>query len=239
MISHLVILVIPLIIWPAVQYRLQLLMASQPNIWGYSFSGVATPPLDRMEPWSFARDQVLSSSIRLSQYLSVIGSLGSVVMCICYDLYHREMCLRWVESATERRNGSRTSTFATILYYLPSTLSRALSPPAQEESTMLLSKDERALMTEENNDDIEASAADPKPPFNPMDLGIRPSPFSRRNLPWCLFDYIAIPAALFFGVAPLIYAQVCQIWTDRLVYRVSGKPQVSTPATSKEEGESA
>jgi len=89
-------------------------------------------------------------------------------------------------------------------------------------------------MTEENNDDIEASAADPKPPFNPMDLGIRPSPFSRRSLPWCLFDYIAIPAALFFGVAPLIYAQVCQIWTDRLVYRVSGKPQVPTGATSKE-----
>lgn len=82
-------------------------------------------------------------------------------------------------------------------------------------------------MTEENYDDIEASAADPKPPFNPMDLGIRPSPFSRRNLPWCLFDYIAIPAALFFGVAPLLYAQVRQIWTDRLVYRVSGKPQVA------------
>jgi len=100
---------------------------------------------------------------------------------------------------------------------------------------MLLSQDERALMTEENDDDdIEASAADPKPPFNPMDLGIRPSPFSRRNLPWCLFDYIAIPAALFFGVAPLIYAQVCQIWTDRLVYRVSGKPQVSPASMSKD-----
>jgi len=89
-------------------------------------------------------------------------------------------------------------------------------------------------MAEENDDDLEASAADPKPPFNPMDLGIRPSPFSRRNLPWCLFDYAAIPAALFFGVAPLIYAQVCQIWTDRLVYRVSGKPQVPTSAASKE-----
>lgn len=237
MISHLVILVVPLIIWPAVQYRLQLLMASKTSI--YNLSGPETPPLDRMAPWSLARDQVLSSSIRLSQYLSLVGSIGSVVMCICYDLYHREMCLRWVESATERRNGSRTSTFATILYYLPSTLSRALSSPTQEESTMLLSKDERALMTEENDDDdIEASAADPKPPFNPMDLGIRPSPFSRRNLPWCLFDYIAIPAALFFGVAPLIYAQVCQIWTDRLVYRVSGKPQVS-PASMSKEGETA
>jgi len=98
---------------------------------------------------------------------------------------------------------------------------------------MLLSEDESAFMTAENDDDIEASAADPKPPFNPMDLGIRPSPFSRRNLPWSLFDYIAVPAALFFGVAPLIYAQVCQIWTDRLVYRVSGKPQVSTGAAPK------
>jgi hypothetical protein len=131
-----------------------------------------------------------------------------------------------MKSVTERRDNSRTSKFATILYYLPSTLSRAFSSSTREESNRLLSKDERALMTEEDNDDIEASAADPKPPFNPMDLGIRPSPFSRRNLPWCLFDYIAIPAALFFGVAPLIYAQVCQIWTDRLVYRVSGKAPV-------------
>lgn len=238
MICHLVILVIPLIIWPAVHYRLQLLMASQPSVLGYHLSGPETPHFDRIEPWSLARDQVLSSSIRLSQYLSLVGSIGSVVMCICYDLYHREACLRWDQSVTERRANSRTSKFATILYYLPSTLSRALSSSTQEESTRLLSKDERALMTEENYDDIEASAADPKPPFNPMDLGIRPSPFSRRNLPWCLFDYIAIPAALFFGVAPLIYAQVCQIWTDRLVYRVSGKPQVSTGAMSKE-GETA
>jgi len=89
-------------------------------------------------------------------------------------------------------------------------------------------------MTNEN-DDIEASAADPEPPFNPMDLGLRPSPFSRRNLPWCLIDYIAVPAALFFGVVPLLYAQLCQIWTDRLVYRVSGKPQVPTGAPSKQE----
>ena len=235
MICHLVILVVPFIVWPAVQSRLQVLMASQPSVWGYHLSGPATPHFESIESWSLARDQVLSSSIRLSQYLSLIGSIGSVVMCICYDLYHREACLRWDESATERRDNSRTSKFATILYYLPSTLSRAFSS-TQEESTRLLSKDERALMKQENDDDIEASAADSKPPFNPMDLGIRPSPFSRRNLPWCLVDYIAIPAALFFGVAPLIYAQVCQIWTDRLVYRVSGKPQVSTGAASKEGG---
>lgn len=238
MICHLVILVVPFIVWPAVQSRLQLLMASQPSVLGYHLSGPGTPHFDHIEPWSLARDQVLSSSIRLSQYLSLVGSIGSVVMCICYDLYHREACLRWDESVTERRDNSRTSTrtskFATILYYLPSTLSRAFSS-TQEESTKLLSKEERTLMTEED-DDIEASAADPKPPFNPMDRGIRPSPFSRRNLPWCLVDYIAIPAALFFGVAPLIYAQVCQIWTDRLVYRVSGKPQVSTDAPSKEGG---
>jgi hypothetical protein len=236
MICHLVILVIPLIVWPAVQYRLQSFMASQSNVLGYHLSGPGTPHFDRIEPWSLAREQVLSSSIRLSQYLSLIGSIGSVVMCICYDLYHREACLRWDQS--ERRDNFRTSKFATILYYLPSTLSRAFSSSTQEESTRLISKEERALMTEENNDDIEASAADPKPPFNPMDLGIRPSPFSRRDLPWCLFDYIAIPAALFFGVVPLIYAQVCQIWTDRLVYRVSGKPQVSTSGASKE-GETA
>ena len=192
MICHLVILVVSLIIWPAVQYRLQLHLVSQPSVLGYNLLGSGTPHTE----WSLARDQVLSSSIRLSQYLSLIGSIGTVFMCICYDLYHREACLRW------------------------------------DESTRLLSKDESALMTEEN-DDIEASAADPKPPFDPMDLGIRPSPFSRRNLPWCLFDYIAIPAGLFFGVAPLIYAQVCQIWTDRLVYRVSGKPQVPTGAESK------
>jgi hypothetical protein len=97
MICHLVILVVPLIIWPAVQYRLQLLMASQPSVWGYSLSRPGTPHFDHIEPWSLARDQVLSSSIRLSQYLSLIGSIGSVVMCICYDLYHREACLRWDE----------------------------------------------------------------------------------------------------------------------------------------------
>ena len=238
MICHLVILVVPFIIWPAVQSRLQLLMASHPSVLGYHLSGPGTPHFDHIEPWSLARDQVLSSSIRLSQYLSLIGSIGSVVMCICYDLYHREACARWDESVTERRNSPRTSKFATILYYLPSTLSRAFTS-TQEESTRLLSKEERALMTEENDDDIEASAADPKPPFNPMDLGIRPSPFSRRNLPWCLVDYVAIPAALFFGVAPLIYAQVCQIWTDRLVYRVSGKPQVVTAAAASKEGGTA
>lgn len=64
-------------------------------------------------------------------------------------------------------------------------------------------------------------------PFNQFDLGMRPAPSSSRKLPWCLLDYLAVPGGLAFGVAPLVYAQVCHIWTDKLAYKVSAKPQAT------------
>jgi hypothetical protein len=63
-------------------------------------------------------------------------------------------------------------------------------------------------------------------PFDQFDLGIPPRPRSDRRLPWCWLDYLAMPGSLIFGVGPLLYAQVCHLWTDRLAYKVSAKPRM-------------
>ncbi|EJU00733.1 hypothetical protein DACRYDRAFT_100772 [Dacryopinax primogenitus] len=62
--------------------------------------------------------------------------------------------------------------------------------------------------------------------FPPQYLGIRPHQTSRRHLPWCMLDFVAIPCGLAFGVAPLIVAQFRHVWTNKLMYTVSAKPTV-------------
>ncbi|KAK4187720.1 glycosyl transferase family group 2-domain-containing protein [Podospora australis] len=52
-----------------------------------------------------------------------------------------------------------------------------------------------------------------------------------RNKSWSLgaiLDILALPAAsMLFGTLPLLHAVLSQLWSDRLVYRVSGKPTKS------------
>ncbi|KZP01101.1 hypothetical protein CALVIDRAFT_474773, partial [Calocera viscosa TUFC12733] len=62
--------------------------------------------------------------------------------------------------------------------------------------------------------------------FPPRYLGIRPHQTSRRRLPFCMLDFLAIPCGLAFGVAPLIVAQFRHIWTNKLTYTVSAKPTI-------------
>ncbi|KAI8804531.1 glycosyl transferase family group 2-domain-containing protein [Cladochytrium replicatum] len=58
-------------------------------------------------------------------------------------------------------------------------------------------------------------------------LGMRASHQSQREYPRNLFDWLTIPiAGFFFYVAPQFHAQLTQLFTDQLDYKVAGKPKV-------------
>jgi len=80
---------------------------------------------------------------------------------------------------------------------------------------------------------MESLGADANGGFDPMDLGLRPSPFYERKLPHSLYEYVSMPGGLLFGAIPLLYSQFCHLWTDKLAYTVSAKPSVA-PAATKE-----
>jgi hypothetical protein len=80
---------------------------------------------------------------------------------------------------------------------------------------------------------MESLGADANAGFDPMNLGLRPSPFSERKLPHSLYEYVSMPGGLLFGAIPLLYSQFCHLWTDKLAYTVSAKPSVA-PAVTKE-----
>lgn len=65
-----------------------------------------------------------------------------------------------------------------------------------------------------------------QPSFDQFDLGIAPYPHQARRMPWSFLDFLAVPGAFLFGGPPLLYAQICHIWTDRLAYKVSAKPDI-------------
>ncbi|KAJ3306197.1 hypothetical protein HDU76_004883 [Blyttiomyces sp. JEL0837] len=79
----------------------------------------------------------------------------------------------------------------------------------------------------ENNATIKASHVDMKV----QHLGRRAVLSSYRVFPKNLIDWLTIPAAGFmFYVAPQIDAQISQLWTDRLDYKVAAKPQLNRPS---------
>lgn len=73
---------------------------------------------------------------------------------------------------------------------------------------------------------IENYGADTNAGFDPTDLGLRPSPYSERKLPGCLYEYVSMPGGLIFGAIPLLYSHFWHLWTDQLAYTVSAKPSV-------------
>ncbi|KAG8833719.1 hypothetical protein FRC17_010182 [Serendipita sp. 399] len=87
--------------------------------------------------------------------------------------------------------------------------------------------------SKDSEKNIETFGADTSAGFDPFDLGLRPSPFSERKLPTCLYEYVAMPGGLVFGAIPLLYSQFCHLWTNKLAYTVSAKPTVA-PVTTKE-----
>lgn len=62
-------------------------------------------------------------------------------------------------------------------------------------------------------------------------LGIRSAQVYQRRWPKGIFDFLAIPAGLMYGVAPMLYAQLCHLHTDRLTYTVSAKSKTVVLAT--------
>ena len=80
---------------------------------------------------------------------------------------------------------------------------------------------------------IETYGADTTAGFDPLDLGLRPSPYSERRLPGSLYEYVSMPGGLLFGAIPLLYSQFCHLWTDQLAYTVSAKPSVNPVATKE------
>ncbi|KAG8843226.1 hypothetical protein FRB91_003516 [Serendipita sp. 411] len=83
-----------------------------------------------------------------------------------------------------------------------------------------------ASKSSEKEKNIETFGADNIADFDPFDLGLRPSIFSERKLPGCLYEYVAMPGGLIFGAIPLLYSHFWHLWTDKLAYTVSAKPTV-------------
>jgi hypothetical protein len=55
-------------------------------------------------------------------------------------------------------------------------------------------------------------------------LGEQSSDRSFRPSPLAMFDYLALPAGIVYGIIPQIHAQFMHLFTNRLVYTVSFKP---------------
>ncbi|RXK36761.1 hypothetical protein M231_05996 [Tremella mesenterica] len=56
-------------------------------------------------------------------------------------------------------------------------------------------------------------------------LGQQSSSRSYRKFPLSLLDFFGFPAGIIFGVIPLLHAQTLHLFTNRLTYKVSFKPQ--------------
>lgn len=57
-------------------------------------------------------------------------------------------------------------------------------------------------------------------------LGMRPSSRATRPLPWAMFEILALPGAVIFGIIPLLHAQCLHLFTRELAYTVSLKSRV-------------
>ncbi|PWN43299.1 hypothetical protein IE81DRAFT_322599 [Ceraceosorus guamensis] len=70
-------------------------------------------------------------------------------------------------------------------------------------------------------------------------LGTRPGQTFARKWPRGFLDFLAFPAAILYGVAPMLYAQLCHLHTNKLTYTVSGKSKstvvIATPFVAEAE----
>lgn len=212
MLAHLFILLNALIVIPKLTIQLDAQLASQSLAWGRAAidksgaigAGAVAGAgfFSTLTAWS-TTNGILPQTISICNKLGAIGALSTVVTFLFHDLYHREAGKRWTSAKTATRLSHRVT---------PST-SSAHGKDSNELEAGLLSRSGGAGLS------------DSQPPFDQFDLGIPPAPHSVRRIPWCFLDYLAVPGGLVFGVAPLLYAQVCHLWTDRLAYKVSAKPQ--------------
>jgi len=211
MLAHLFILLNALIVIPNLTIRLDSQLASQSLAWGRASAGAASGALattgffSSLTAWSLTSG-ILPQTIAICNKLGAIGAASTVVTFVFHDLYHREAGKRWAAGKTATRLQRVTPSSSSSA----SALGKDGLPASEMESGLLLRG---------------SPGGDAQPPFDQFDLGIPPCPHSVRRIPWCFFDYVAVPGGLVFGVAPLLYAQVCHLWTDRLAYKVSAKPQ--------------
>ncbi|KAI8848771.1 hypothetical protein BC829DRAFT_417372 [Chytridium lagenaria] len=72
-----------------------------------------------------------------------------------------------------------------------------------------------------------------QPPGRPkvQPLGRRAQLKSVRTM-WCLLDWCTLPlTGLMFHTFPQVHAQIAQLWTNRLDYKVAAKPSLSKPSS--------
>ena len=218
MLAHLFICINALVVLPNLTIQLDSQLASQSLAWGRAAmetstavgAGAATNVgfFSALTAWSMTSG-VLPQTISFCHKLSALGAISTIITFLFHDLYHREAGKRWTSAKVATRLQHRVT---------PSTSS---AHGKDKDSTAPVSELEAGLLSRAGG----MGALDAQPPFDQFDLGIPPAPHSVRKMPWCFFDYLAVPGGLVFGVAPLIYAQVCHLWTDRLAYKVSAKPQ--------------
>lgn len=223
MLAHLFILINALMVLPKLTIQLDSQLASQSLSWGRAAveggtsigagSVASIGFFSTLTAWSLS-NTILPQTIALCNKLGAIGAFSTVITFLFHDLYHREAGKRWTSAKVATRLTHRVT---------PSTSSAhgkdvaSMAGPVNELEAGLLSRSGGA------------GSSDAQPPFDQFDLGIPPAPHSVRKVPWCFLDYLAVPGGLVFGVAPLLYAQVCHLWTDRLAYKVSAKPQAGPP----------
>jgi len=220
MLAHLFICINFLVVLPNLTIQLDSQLASQSLAWGRAAvetstavgAGAATNVgfFSALTAWSMTNG-VLPQTISLCNRISIIGFISTIISFLFHDLYHREAGKRWASAKVATRLQHRVT---------PST-----SSAHGKDSTVPVSELETGLLSRAGG----MGASDTQPPFDQFDLGIPPAPHCVRKMPWSFFDYLAVPGGLVFGVAPLIYAQVCHLWTDRLAYKVSAKPQQGPP----------
>jgi len=234
MLAHLFILLNFLIVIPKFTTQLDAHLASQSLAWGRASigatSGASTGFFSALTAWSVTNG-ILPQTISICNKFGAIGVASTIITFLFHDLYHREAGKRWAPSRTSVSFSFFTSKYSAILtplfwfFFLgggPQTRLQRIAPSfasALGKDTLPSSEMESGLLPRGS------PGGDAQPPFDQFHLGIPPAPHSVRRIPWCFLDYAAVPGGLVFGVAPLLYAQVCHLWTDRLAYKVSAKPQ--------------
>ena len=96
----------------------------------------------------------------------------------------------------------------------------------------------RQIVLRERNRQGAVTSADRPADMPARYLGIRPSQTYERKWPMALIDLLAFPSALFYGIAPLIWAQLNHLATNKLTYTVSAKGKGLVVSTRLAEGES-
>lgn len=202
MLAHLFIFINVLVVIPNLCIQIESQLARQTEAWGRaSFGNTMNGHIGAalMGGLNLEWDASLSRTITLCNHLGGIGAIATVVTFIFHDLYHNEASKRWKHSSVRK----------------PVTPIRAPDPPFSQ-----------SVPSFDPSRFLESGLSSPfGSPMDRLNLGIPPSPHCTRKLPWCFLDYLAVPGALAFGIAPLLYAQVCHLWTNRLAYKVSAKPQ--------------